>query len=246
MQKLGILLHVYHLGAAEWERLVWGDPAADELGTGTRYVECLLDIPADQTVVSIVYSGPSQKNGLIEGAYTKQYIIDRLDTLGAFPRLKWKLDQLTEAEYALFVERVHGMVVGPVIKNTLAELENAAVFFREEGVGQVIQVAAATHAPRCLRDQLTLRHNGVIDKNQRWYMAAADRSFSGATPADVVIAEPLHRPDDAMRGVSPSWSELLKLYAGLHTENKKFVIRELDKVMAVAQAREAQAENMSK
>lgn len=230
MKKIGILLHVYHLETTAWEEMVWGRPERDELGTGTKLVECLLNIPAHEEVVSIVYSGPSQKDGLTEGAYTKKFIVDGIPRLSEFPRLRQKLDALTVEERDLLAQRIRDMVVGPVIKNTAAELEQGSAFFRTQKADMVIQVAAATHAPRCLRDQVTARYEGLILKEQVWSVVASDVNYHGVTPHDVVIAEPIHRQDNPLFGYHPSWVAVTKRYPHLSLENKKILLSKMDEI----------------
>lgn len=232
MKKIGILLHVYHLETTSWEEMVWGRPESDELGTGTKFVECLLNIPAHEAVVSVVYSGPSQKDGLIEGAYTKKFLVDRINRLREFPRLKKQIDALSPKEYDLLVHRINELVVGPVIKNTVAELEQGAAFFREQKADMVIQVAAATHAPRCLRDQVIARYEGWIEQRQYWVVTASDVNYHDVTPRDVVIAEPIHRQDNPLFGYHPSWVEVTKRYPHLSLENKKILLGKLDEITA--------------
>ncbi len=228
------MLHVYHLETDGWERMVWGDPAKDELGTATKFVECLLDVPVDDETVAVVYSGPSERDGLGEGAYTKRCLLDRLEQLADFPRLKQKLDQLSAAEYECFVGRLQGIVLGPVIKNTLAEVESAGEYFNHCHADKVFQIAAATHAPRCLRDQAAVRVRGGIDKRQQWFMVAADGNYKGYTPDDIIIAEPLHRTDNPLYGFHPAWVEVTRPYSYLTPENKKTVLRQIDGIMADA------------
>jgi hypothetical protein len=230
MKKIGFLLHVYHLETTSWEEMVWGRPERDELGTATKLVECMLNVPAHEEIVSIVYSGPSQKDGLTEGAYTKQFLVDRIGRLGEFPRLKARLGTLPAEEHDLLARRINDMVVGPVIKNTLAEVHEAAGFFAEQQADMVIQVAAATHAARCLRDQVVARYEGLIALGTPWLVAASDVNYHGVTPHDVVIAEPIHRQDNPLFGYHPSWVEVTKRYPHLTLEHKKELLARLDEM----------------
>ncbi|MEO5949975.1 MAG: hypothetical protein ABIQ04_00850 [Candidatus Saccharimonadales bacterium] len=224
--RTGILLHVYHLGAIGWEKFVWGDPASNQLGTLTKFVDTLLDIPYDQDVKSIVFSGPSEKEGLIEGAYTKRYLIDRLDQLRRFSTLNEKIILLSDEQYSIFLERVHALTVGPVIKNTLDEVIHAAEYFNHDTAAQhVIQIATPSHAPRCLQNQLIARRELHIPKTQLWYVAASDVCFDGTTIEDVVILEPPHRGDDPMSGFSPNLASVIKSYFKLEANHKKDLIR---------------------
>ena len=234
--KIGFLLHVYHLETTDWEEMVWGNPNQNLLGTGTKLIECLLDTHITDEVVSIVYSGPSTKDGLTEGAYTKQFILDRLAKLHEFPRLKRRLDVLSPDAYEVFLARVHGLVTGEVIKNTAAELAEGTKFFAEVKVDRVTQIAAATHAPRCLRDQVTARFNGWIPVEQQWQVVASDINYHGVSPYDVVIAEPIHRKDNPLYEYTPSWVSVTKQYPHLSLDNKKKVLPKLNEIMQNALA----------
>lgn len=218
--------------------MVWGRPEKDELGTATKLVECMLDTPADVEAISVIFSGPSQADGLIEGAYTKQFLLDRIERLREFPRLKSKLDALSAAEHALLVKRLHDITVGPVIKNTLAEVQAGAKFFKEQKVNMVIQIAAATHAVRCLRDQVITRYDGLIARGQLWFTAASDVNFHNKTPHDIVIAEPMSRPDNPLYGYHPSWVDVTKRYPYLNLENKKLLLSKLDEMTAAMLAQQ--------
>jgi len=228
MTKTGILVHVYHLDTTAWEAMVWGRPEQDELGSVTKLVECLLDMPADEQVSAIIYSGPSQKDGLTEGGYMKQYLLDRFDRLQEFPRLRKRLEQAPEDVRNLLLERIQAIALGPELRNTADEVQFAAKYFRDEQVDRVFQVAAATHAPRCLREQVSARYHGLIDKNQKWYVVASDVNYEGISPDDVIIAEPIHRQDNPLYGFRPAWAEVAKMYPRLSTGNKKELLRRMD------------------
>jgi hypothetical protein len=180
--------------------------------------------------VSIVFSGPSRRDDLTEGAYTKKFILDNLDRLGEFPRLKAKLDALSADDRALLERRMNDMVVGPVIKNTLAELQEGSKFFAEQQADMVIQIAAATHAPRCLRDQVVARYRGWVPLGQQWVAVASDVNYHGVTPHDIVIAEPIHRQDNPLFNHHPSWVEVTKRYPHLNLENKKKLLQKMDEI----------------
>jgi hypothetical protein len=123
-------------------------------------------------------------------------------------------------------------VEGPVIKNTVGELEHGAAFFREQQADMVIQVAAATHAPRCLRDQVIARFEGWIELHQYWVVTASDVNYHNVTPRDVVVAEPIHRQDNPLFGYHPSWVEVTKRYPHLTLENKKTLLQKMDEITA--------------
>jgi hypothetical protein len=111
--------------------------------------------------------------------------------LAEFPRLQKRLEALTTEQHALLRKRLNDLEVGPVIKNTRAEVSMAAAYFAEKQVDRVLQIAAATHTPRCLRDQVETRYRGEIPLGQTWYTIASDVNYHGCTPNDIVIAEPI-------------------------------------------------------
>lgn len=219
----GVLAHVYHLEVTDWERLVWGDPQQNRLGTLTKLTEVLLRIPLDGSVHTVVYSGPSSKGGLNEGEYTKAYVLRRLDELTAFPRLQQLLAADPRARSVLR-ERLQAIYTGPIITNTAAEVRQAAAYFTRVGAEQIVQVAAASHAPRCMQNQVIARDEGVIPPEQYWETVASDICFAGTTAADVVVIEPPHRADDPMLGAQPGLAAVLRPYFSLPAADKKQVI----------------------
>ena len=225
MDKIGILLHVYNLDASGWERLVWGDPAANMLGTGTKFLECLMHIPPDRPVSSIIYSGPSTRDSMSEGAHTKRFLLEHFGQLRQFPRFSKRLDELGEEGQKLLRQRLGDLVLGPTIANTFAEIEHAASHFERKGITEVWHVAAASHAPRCMQSQAIIRHKGIIPLTQRWLTITSDIAFGGSDPSDVIVIEPPHRADDPLLGFSPTLSEVLKPFFLLSTEQKKEFIR---------------------
>jgi hypothetical protein len=226
MIKNGILLHVYNLQTKDWVYITWGDPGADKFGTVTQLAYTLLTIPVNEQVTSIVYSGPSMKDGLTEGQYTKQYLLDRIHELEDFPSLKRLISELSPNDYDVFVRRIQELITGPLLKNTLDEVFLAAGFFNQEpAVDKVFQISVAGHAPRCLKNQLIAREEGKIPKRQPWHVIASDTDFLGDKLDDVVIIEPPHRGDDPMVGFTPTLASAIKPYFTLGTEKKKRLIK---------------------
>lgn len=224
----GILLHVYHLKTPGWQTLVWGNSKKDQLGTLTKFADCLLGIPAYETVESIVYSGPSTKGDLTEGAYARQYLVDRIDQLAGFFRLKQKIDRLSKAEYQQFIKRIHGLVTGPVIKNTSAEVNEAAHYFTTKRCTKIIQIASASHGPRCVQEQALAREKGIIPKEQQWHTILSETNHAGQSVGDVVIIEQPSRGDDPLMTFTPTLGELIKPFYSLTATDKKRFIRALE------------------
>lgn len=233
MIRNGILLHVYHLEAKGWEGLVWGNPDSDMFGTLTQFAYTLLGIPANEHVSSVIYSGPSSMGGYSEGEYTKRFLLERMNELSNFPSLKKIMSQLPAEEHEVFRQRIQDLVVGPIIKNTLDEVSHAALFFNgDNSVDRVYQIAAASHAPRCLQNQLIVRRSNGIPTHQPWYVVASDMGFSATEPDDLVILEPPHRGDDPMLHHSPALAHVVKPYFTLETKDKQQLIKTIQDFVA--------------
>lgn len=223
--KTGILVHVYHLETKNWEDLVWGNPAQDKMGTLPTLAWLVLTSPADQPVEAIAIGcGPSTKENLSEAEFTKKYLLDRLDQLQEFPRLRALLHGLSNEQHQQFEQTMHNIISMHVIKNTAEEVALAAKVFGERGIAKVLQVCVASHAPRCIQVQGTARYEGVIPKEQQWAVVASDTCFPGAIPADTLVLEPPHRGDDPMLEFRPTMGQALRpsLYAS--PEQKKALI----------------------
>src|SRR5581483_6974399 len=94
MVRAGLFVHVYHLGANQWEKLVWGEPNKALLGSLPKLVQLLLtEAPCEPITDIIIFSGPSHKDGLTEGEYAKQYLLDHFSELSTFPQLKSLFEQ---------------------------------------------------------------------------------------------------------------------------------------------------------
>lgn len=219
--QTGILIHVRHLQTLDWETLVWGVPAEDKMGNLPMLVELLLTECKSEPVTTIAMGcASSQKDGLSEGEYHKQYLLRRLPDVKEFPRLKNLMPKEGSAAYRTLQQRLEGIFVSPVIRGTREEIEWAAKLFKKQGVAKVIQVTAASHAPRCIQLQSILRAEGVIDKDQRWSVIADDMCFANATPSSTVILEPPHRGDDPLMGAMPTLGQALNPFFSLSAEDK--------------------------
>lgn len=232
MSRTGFLLHVYHLQSRDWESLVWGDPGTDKAGTGTKLFECLLDEPIENEVVTVVYSGPSSRDGLTEGAYTKQFLLAHLDELTAFSRFKRRLNVMKPADFDIFKQRVGNIIVGEPIDNTLAEVECAARLFDDIRADRVIHIAAASHAPRCIQIQAEAREAGLIPTNQPWFTVASDISFAGRTPADTMVLEPPHRADDPLLDEQMTLPQVLRPFYALPPQQRVQFLRKAAHAMS--------------
>jgi hypothetical protein len=224
MTKVGILVHCRHLETVAWDELVYGIPAEDKLGDLATLARVVLTLEPTEKVEAIVIGrGPSWKDGLNEGEYTKQFLINHFEELRVFPRLQPLLNDSERVQ--AFEKLVKEIIVTPEIKNTVAEVETAAKLFAEKGVEKVVQICAASHASRCIKEQAVARSHGAINKNQLWQTVATDMTYHNTKPEDIAVIEPLHRRDQPMTFVRPGFSEVIAPYFFLPDADKKELIQ---------------------
>lgn len=206
-------MHVYYLQPG-WEKLVWGEPEKGLMGTLPKLVQLLfVNCPNESVTDILMYTGPSRKNGLNEGEYGKKYLIDHFESLSDFPQLKSLLDKLSDKQKQAtkrFLQE-HILTKEQLI-NSAGEVVNAARHFQTKNVTKVYQIAVASHAPRCIQLQALVRFKHQIPQEQLWYTVAADTTYEGTTPDEVIVAEPPHRGDDPALGIRPSITDILKQY----------------------------------
>lgn len=225
MTKVGILVHCRHLETVAWEELVFGIPEEDKLGDFATLARVILTLePSEQLESIIVGCGPSWRDGLNEGEYTKKFWRDNFDRLREFPRLRPLLDALNKDELLAFRASFEEIIVTREIKNTVAEIETASALFSEKNVQKVVQICAASHASRCIKEQAVARSHGKISRSQLWQTIATDVCYYDTKPEDVAVIEPLHRRDQPMTFVRPGFSEVIAPYFFLPDDDKKELV----------------------
>lgn len=233
MTKIGILVHCRNLHTDAWEELVFGRPEHGKLGDQATLARVVLNLEQSEELACIVFGrGLSWRDGLNEGDYSKKFLLDNLDRLGEFSLLAPLLERLKAGELAAFRRHMEAIIVSEEVRNTVHEIESASAIFAEHGVGKVVQIAAASHASRCIKEQAVARSHGKIDKNQLWFTVATDTTYHNTKPEDVCVIEPLHRRDQPITFVRPGLSEVIAPYFLLPDEDKKAFIRLVDGFMA--------------
>jgi hypothetical protein len=221
MRRIGVLLHVYEVGDAGWEHIAWGDPRSGQLGSLPKLCQLLLTESSDAPITRIViFNGPSKKDGLSEGLYTKEFLLKKLPRLGEFAILRPLLEQDGHWQQKL-QERFERIVVGRRLARTSDELAAAPAELPYPQIAQVIQIACASHAPRCLQQQATARSQGLLPDGQIWSVVASDMFYLDSAPEDTVIFEKPHLGYDPMVNVSPVAPEVLRHYFSLTPEAKR-------------------------
>lgn len=211
MTQTGILIHVHHLETVGWEELVWGDPINDRFGSLAMLVYLLLTAPPQAPVSTIVMGcGPSFREGLSEFEYTKRFMLDHLDQLTQFPRLRPLLEALSVEDKNRLRSQIEGVLSTDPIRGTTEEVRTAAAIFKEHDAGTIYEVSSASHAPRCMQIQAKARAEGAIPASQLWFLTPTEMCFWGAKPDDTVVFEPPHRGDDLRAHGKHTLSQALK------------------------------------
>ncbi|HSX06608.1 MAG TPA: hypothetical protein VLG92_02725 [Candidatus Saccharimonadia bacterium] len=229
---IGILIHVNNVEAPDWEYVAWGDPSENKLGSLPTLCLLLLNPLLGSSITQVViHSGPSQKDGLKEGAYTKQFLLDNLESLAEFPRLRQLLDTTGET-VDMLRERTENIIIGTDLVRTSDEIAATAKLFQFPKIQQVIQIACAGHAPRCMQLQADARSNGLIPYDQLWSVMASDVFFSKTESAkDIVIFEKPHLAYDPMITFAPTAPEVLNRYFTLSAQAKQEFLTEAQQFM---------------
>lgn len=232
MTKIGILVHSRNLSTIAWEEMVYGLPEENKLGDLATLARVIATLANGEEVVRIVIGrGPSMRDGLDEGDYTKKFFIDNLDRLNEFELLRPLLDRLSDDKRQALCMSIENMVVTDSVISTYEEMTKAAEIFNDTKVDKVVQIGSASHAPRCLKEEAVLRASGVIDNTQLWFSVATDITYHNTKPGDVCVIEPLHRRDQPLTSVRPGLSEVIAPYFSFNDEDKKAFIKAVDEFM---------------
>ena len=231
MTKIGILVHCRNLNTIAWEDLVFGQPKQGKLGDHATLAKVLLTLGKDEEVCIVLGGGPSQRDGVSEGDYSKKFLLDNLDRLEEFQSLQSLFANLSDEERMVFRKSMENVIVSSRIANTREEVVEAARIFNEAGVDKVIQITAASHASSCIKEQTILRAKGMIDTNQLWHVIATDMSYHDTQPEDVCVIEPPHRLDQPLTYVRPGLSEVIAPYFSFGDEDKKAFIGAVSEFM---------------
>ena len=232
MRKVGILVHCRRLDTDAWEELVFGQPEHNKLGDHATLARVVLTLEPSEELACVVFGrGLSWRAGLNEGDYSKKFLLDNLDRLSEFPLLAPLLERLGASELAEFRRSMEQVIVTEEVRNTVHEIERASAVFAEHRVDTVIQIAAASHASRCIKEQAVARSHGTVDRSQLWFTVATDMTYHNTKPESVCVIEPLHRRDQPITFAQKGLSDVIAPYFSLPDEEKEAFIKLVDEFM---------------
>lgn len=215
-------MHCRHLETENWEELVFGTPEKDILGDQATLARVLLTMSSGDAVACVVFGrGPSRRDGLNEAEYAKKYLHDNFNRLSSFPTLQPLINSLSGDQYGALRRTMESAIVTEEIRNTVTEIAAASKIFNQHKVQKVVQICAATHAPRCIKEQMVAREGGLIAPDQLWMTVPTGASYKGSSPSDVFVVEPLHRTDYPITHFRPALHKAIAPYYTLPDDDKK-------------------------
>lgn len=200
--KVGILVHGPHLQAKGWETLAWGTPPL-MMGRIPKAIQMFWKLGAE---VIFFGTGASERDGVKEGQYMFDTLVEKKHQLGEFDALKQfsslgGLDISFTSNGAILYSRNQAEVVIDVkSQNTKEELLAAGDAFLARGVTDVVLVSSANHMARCLEVAQQIYNDPQYEGKykvlaQGLMVTPADTCYAGATYGSNVIFEAPHRGD---------------------------------------------------
>jgi hypothetical protein len=211
-----LLIHGYHLGATNWEELVWGNPEHGVYGSAARGAH----IAVTERPEYILWStGASEYQGRTEAQYTYDYAMERLEEVcpGFYED---GVDRYGTLEFFAKRSRFDNKS-----QNTRQAVVHAIDFCGLHGVGRLLIVGAPTHA-RGLLEADAYRLTKPLPGIEVWE-TSSDVPFAGSTPLDVLVVEPPHRGDRPTVPIHKTLREAMRLGRGEHADGFHTALREL-------------------
>lgn len=139
-RKVGVLVHGYDvILPTNWVEVVWWDRYR-RLGRLPQGAKVIFETNPQLVVFG---TGASEKDGKIEAAIMRDYLLDYFLELAILPDfLGVNLEKLRERIRQISRLEIHS-------KNTIEEILYAAYLFKEAGVERIIMVSSPDHTPRC-------------------------------------------------------------------------------------------------
>lgn len=222
----GILCHGCHLQADGWEEIVWGVPPA-KLGRLPQAAQLAWD---EKAVVLVFGTGASKSSdGRLEGQYTLDTLVERLDNLHDFQALRRiPLEPLKELLTRISIAEVQS-------RDTVEEVREGFRIFSEKGVSRGFLCSSPTHLPRCLACACKVQDTTDDDTPGAYhgeiYACPSETCYEGFTAGDVVVVEPPHRGDrDRALDYLP-FHDMVKRSFRVPQANRERFLQEFDELL---------------
>ncbi|MEK7180794.1 MAG: hypothetical protein AAB738_00470 [Patescibacteria group bacterium] len=195
--KVGVLVHGRHLQSIDWDQIIWGKSPV-KLGSLPMLVFIVLNRGVEGIEKIIFGSGASEKDGLKESQHMLLYFKSMAHRLSEFDQIINHPNFELSHRQTFFNDLFSKIECDTVSQNTSEEIAIAADKFTKLNIKEVIQIANASHAPRCARDSAVLREKNIIPFSQTWSVVSDMMIYPGTTAEEVVVIEPPHRGDDPL------------------------------------------------
>ena len=191
---MGIWGHGRHTQTENWERLVWGDQKQQRMGTLPMMVLVALNEGLAQVETFGFGTGASHTaDGRPEAVAMKELLMSRRSQLGQFARIKNHPQLKSGAGWGRLHRLIDTAATDTVSRDTAEEISQASKLFNAQHITKVVAVTNGSHAPRCMAEQVTAMHTGIIPLSQRWLVVADEMLYEGSRPHSTLVIEEWHR-----------------------------------------------------
>lgn len=228
--KTGILIHGCNLQTENWRNIAWGE-APGKMGRIPQGLLAALTLNAEVVVLGtgasrkkFGYPGsPHTGKVLLEAEYAMAFLENRFDELQSFKAWSDHYPVQDEAGWNHVKETLRSRIDLDIeSNNTVSEIKAAGEVFLRHGCTRVVLISSPTHLIRALRDAST------IYQNDRRFEAFHDNilampsstCYEGYKASDVVVIEPVHRPD---RQTIPTHRRIARMLTLQRLESKALV-----------------------
>lgn len=183
--KAAVIVHGLHLHAAQWEHIVWGDPAKGIYGRAAAGLREALRFDAPFIIFG---TGASFKDGMSEAEHTHAVARRRIAELPEFAHMGKEAAQAWLDAHTL---------LETTALDTRTEIEADARIALSQGCDALVLVSSPVHIMRAHKTALALfAHQGDLAPfRHNLFAVASDLNYEHTKVEDVVIVEPQHRPD---------------------------------------------------
>ena len=185
--KTAVIIHGLHLHAAQWEHIVWGEPAKSIYG---RIPAGLREALRFNAPFIILGTGASFRDGMSEAEHMRAVAHRRIAEMPEFTQMG------KEAAQAWFDAHV---LLETTALDTRSEIEADARIALAQGCDALVLVSSPVHVLRAHKTALALfaHQEEFAIFRHGLFAVASDVNFEHTKIDDVVIIEPHHRPDVA-------------------------------------------------
>lgn len=219
----GLLVHGCHLQADSWKEIVWGIPP-DRLG---RLPQAVLLAQEESAKVVVLGTGASKApDGRLEGQFTLDYLLDRLDRLHDFKALqRYRLADLQALVKTAFIAELES-------QNTMEEVKAAFRIWTSRDIGRGFLVSSPTHLPRCLACACQAHQEEPTLFEGELHASPSETCYEGFQPGDVVVVEPPHRGDRDKTLDDLPFHEMVKRAFRVDRSRKATFLKDFDDLLA--------------